>query len=65
MPNNQATKPASHRKPKPPFPEPRQKRPGLEIKVKLRPQYEASEYKAAGKLEGKVALITGSEATAG
>ena len=49
------------RKPKPPFPEQHQEKPGIEAELQPRPKYEAPNYKAAGKLEGKVALITGGD----
>lgn len=51
--------------PKPPFPEQKQERPGIEAEVSPRPQYEAPAYKAAGKLEGKAALVTGGDSGIG
>src|SRR4051812_14926415 len=38
--------------PKSPLPAQHQRKPGLEYKLKPRPEYQAPAYKAAGKLEG-------------
>jgi NAD(P)-dependent dehydrogenase (short-subunit alcohol dehydrogenase family) len=57
--------PGSSRKPKPPFPKQHQESPGLESKLKPAPLYEALEYRAAGKLKGKTALITGGDSGIG
>jgi NAD(P)-dependent dehydrogenase (short-subunit alcohol dehydrogenase family) len=51
--------------PKPPFPKQHQRSPGLESKLAPRPEYEAPEYRSAGKLEGSVALITGGDSGIG
>src|SRR6185503_1410051 len=52
-------KPVMQSEPKPPFPPQHQTAPGIEEKLDPKPRYQAPKYKAAGKLEGKVALITG------
>jgi NAD(P)-dependent dehydrogenase (short-subunit alcohol dehydrogenase family) len=55
--------PARH--PKPPFPVQHQTSPGLESRLKPRPQFQAQAYRAADKLRGKVALITGGDSGIG
>ncbi len=51
--------------PKAPFPKQKQERPGIEAHVKPRPRYKAPAYKAAGKLEGKTALVIGGDSGIG
>lgn len=53
------------REPKPPFWPQKQEPPGLESELTPRPNYEAPLYKAAGKLEGRKALITGGDSGIG
>src|SRR5689334_10156809 len=57
--------PQDKEQPRPPFPKQHQEKPGIESKVQPRPQFEAPHYKAAGKLEGKVALVTGGDSGIG
>jgi NAD(P)-dependent dehydrogenase (short-subunit alcohol dehydrogenase family) len=52
-------------KPKPPFPPQHQERPGLEAQMTPKPEFEGRAYKAAGKLEGKVAIVTGGDSGIG
>jgi NAD(P)-dependent dehydrogenase (short-subunit alcohol dehydrogenase family) len=52
--------------PKPPFPaQDTGPPPGLEKGMSPRPRYRASQYRAAGKLDGQVALITGGDSGIG
>src|SRR4051812_32347106 len=53
------------KQPKSPMPEQHQAKPGLESKLKPRPNYQAPHYRGSGKLEDKVALITGGDSGIG
>jgi NAD(P)-dependent dehydrogenase (short-subunit alcohol dehydrogenase family) len=52
-------------RPKPPFPDQHQERPGLEQKMTPKPEYKGKKYLPAGKLEGKVAIVTGGDSGIG
>lgn len=49
----------------PPFPKQKLNQPGLEASLRPSPRYQAPQYKAADKLAGKVALITGGDSGIG
>src|SRR5438445_6698342 len=51
--------------PVPPFPKQHLEKPGLEADLELKPMWDAPYYKGSGKLEGKVALITGADSGIG
>jgi NAD(P)-dependent dehydrogenase (short-subunit alcohol dehydrogenase family) len=62
---SKSASPQVRNEPEPPFPARKLEKPGLEKDLKPRPQYEAPLYKAAGKLQGKTALITGGDSGIG
>jgi NAD(P)-dependent dehydrogenase (short-subunit alcohol dehydrogenase family) len=55
----------SAQQPKPPQPPQHQEKPGIQSQMQPQPQYRAPRYKAAGKLSGKTALITGGDSGIG
>jgi NAD(P)-dependent dehydrogenase (short-subunit alcohol dehydrogenase family) len=59
------SKPQMQTEPKPPFPEQKLDKPGLEAELEPRPRYQAPHYKPADKLAGKVALVTGGDSGIG
>ncbi len=52
-------------RPKPPFPPQGISPPGLEAEMDPRPQYKAPEYRPAGKLQDRVAIVTGGDSGIG
>lgn len=51
--------------PRPPYPGQKLDKPGIEAEMEMQPRWRAPRYRAAGKLEGKVALVTGADSGIG
>ncbi len=60
-----AVQAGARRYPENPLPEQHLQKPGLETELNPRPMYRAPEYRGSGKLEDKVALITGGDSGIG
>ncbi|HST53480.1 MAG TPA: SDR family oxidoreductase [Pyrinomonadaceae bacterium] len=63
--SKRGAKPRVQQEPKAPMPAQHQEKPGIESKIEPRPRYEAPHYKGSGKLQDKVALITGGDSGIG
>jgi NAD(P)-dependent dehydrogenase (short-subunit alcohol dehydrogenase family) len=63
--NEESRHQGEDRKPKNPLPPQHQPKPGIEAEMTPKPEYQAPQYKAAGKLQGKAALITGGDSGIG
>lgn len=64
-PGQEGREPQGQAQPKPPYSGQKIEKPGREQDMEQRPQWRAPRYKAAGKLQGKVALITGGDSGIG
>ncbi len=60
-----ATQAGARRYPEPPLPAQHQRKPGREADLDPPPMYDAPFYKGSGKLEGKVAIVTGGDSGIG
>lgn len=55
----------ARKQPEAPFPKQHQSKPGRESKLDPAPRYQAPDYRGSGKLDGKVALVTGADSGIG
>ncbi len=62
---NHQPRPGTKEEPRPPFPAEKLEKPGLEHDLEPKPHFEANDYRPAGKLTGKKALITGGDSGIG
>lgn len=62
---DQAMQAGARRYPEPPLPAQHLQKPGEEAELDLQPMYDAPYWKGSGKLEGKVAVITGGDSGIG
>ena len=65
MPESDQTQRNADRYPESPFPAQQQEPPGLESELRPQPMYKAAAYLPAGKLKGRVAIITGGDSGIG
>src|SRR5437764_9615038 len=61
----QSSKTRTQQQPKSPMPAQHQEKPGLESEITPKPEYEAPLYRGSGKLQDKIALITGGDSGIG
>lgn len=64
-PKKKATQAGARRQPEPPQPAQHQRKPGSEAQLRPAPRFQAEGYRGSGKLDGKVALITGGDSGIG
>jgi len=62
---DKAVQAGSRAQPEPPLAEPHHEKPGTEAQMQIKPRFEAPGYKGSGKLEGKVAIVTGGDSGIG
>src|SRR3984893_3854150 len=60
-----ATQAGARRYPEPPFPKQQQPKPGEEAQLDPAPMYDAPYYRGSGKLQDKVAIVTGGDSGIG
>jgi NAD(P)-dependent dehydrogenase (short-subunit alcohol dehydrogenase family) len=62
---DKAVQAGAREQPQPPLDEPHHAKPGIEQEMKIKPRFDAPAYKGSGKLDGKVAIVTGGDSGIG
>jgi len=62
---DKAVQAGARQQPQPPLQERHHEKPGIEAQMQVKPRFDAPDYKGSGKLEGKVAIITGGDSGIG
>jgi NAD(P)-dependent dehydrogenase (short-subunit alcohol dehydrogenase family) len=62
---DKAVQAGARAQPQPPYDEPHHEKPGTESRMKIKPRFDAPDYKGSGKLDGRVAIITGGDSGIG
>jgi NAD(P)-dependent dehydrogenase (short-subunit alcohol dehydrogenase family) len=62
---DKAVQAGARQQPQPPLDEPHHEKPGIEAQMQVKPRFDAPDYKGSGKLDGKVAIITGGDSGIG
>jgi NAD(P)-dependent dehydrogenase (short-subunit alcohol dehydrogenase family) len=62
---DKAVQAGTRQQPEPPLEEPHHAKPGIEASMTIKPRFDAPDYKGSGKLEGKVAIVTGGDSGIG
>jgi NAD(P)-dependent dehydrogenase (short-subunit alcohol dehydrogenase family) len=62
---SKAVQAGTRKQPEPPLDEPHHAKPGIEAQMSIKPRFDAPDYKGSGKLDGKVAIVTGGDSGIG
>jgi NAD(P)-dependent dehydrogenase (short-subunit alcohol dehydrogenase family) len=62
---DKAVQAGARQQPQPPLDERHHEKPGIEAHMQIKPRFDAPDYKGSGKLDGKVAIITGGDSGIG
>ena len=62
---DKAVQAGARTQPQPPYDEPHHQKPGIEAQMRVKPHFDAPDYKGSGKLDGMAAIITGGDSGIG